>query len=156
MDHSGVPVLKPPVGLPQRPFDLPFHGVDLIASHPLLPLQLRIIETPALGSRPICRLPLLELGIISSHLGLARVCRGCIGSAVAPEILHTTDPRCSRSHPTITIPLRLHPSITPRFRSEIFHGWPRLMDLLLPVSIICTTLYLLMGVWSLDHGGASN
>lgn len=131
MNGSGARVFKPPEGLSERPFDFAFNSIDFIASNPFLPLQFRIIETPALWNSPICRLALLELGLVLV-LGFSWVCWGCIGSTVAPEILHIVaaavaavdvNPRWSSgSHPRISLNL-LHPSITIGFGSEIIHTW---------------------------------
>lgn len=129
MNDSGARVFKPPEGLSERPFDFAFNSIDFIASNPFLPLQFRIIETPALWNSPICRLALLELGLVLV-LGFSWVGWGCIGSTVAPEILHIVavaavdvNPRWSSgSHPRISLNL-LHPSITIGFGSEIIHTW---------------------------------
>ena len=127
MNGSGARVFKPPEGLSERPFDFAFNSIDFIASNPFLPLQFRIIETPALWNSPICRLALLELGLVLV-LGFSWVRWGCIGSTVAPEILHIVaavdvNPRWSSgSHPRISLNL-LHPSITIGFGSEIIHTW---------------------------------
>jgi len=128
INGSGARVFKPPEGLSERPFDFAFNSIDFIASNPFLPLQFRIIETPALWNSRICRLALLELGLVLV-LGFSWVRWGCIGSTVAPEILHIVaaavdvNPRWSSgSHPRISLNL-LHPSITIGFGSEIIHTW---------------------------------
>lgn len=46
IDHLGIPILDPLEALFQGPFDLPFNGVHLVASNPLLPLKLRVTQTP--------------------------------------------------------------------------------------------------------------
>lgn len=95
MNNFSVPVLEPPETLFERAFNFPFYTVNLIASDSLLSLQLRIIETPALRNRPICRLALFEPNIVVADLGLGlRLCwvdGGCIGGAITSEILHVTD-----------------------------------------------------------------
>lgn len=47
IDDLGVSILEPPEALPERPFHPTLHSIDLIASHPLLPLKLRVLEAPA-------------------------------------------------------------------------------------------------------------
>ncbi|KAE8720069.1 hypothetical protein F3Y22_tig00109921pilonHSYRG00050 [Hibiscus syriacus] len=47
IDSLGVGVLDPPETLPERPFHLAFNCINLLASNPFLPLQLRISKSPA-------------------------------------------------------------------------------------------------------------
>lgn len=95
IDHSITGLLEPPEALPERAFELSFHSVHLVASDPLLPLQLRITEVPAFRSRPICRLALIEFVVVvviigATHLGFWWVCKG---GTVTPEILHPINAR---------------------------------------------------------------
>lgn len=127
IDNSSTPVLNPPKTLLERPFNFAFNSVNLIASNPLLPLQLWIIKTPTSWRRPICWLAFLELGIIV--LGLLSLWRWrhwrSITCTITPEILHSITIEagssccCCCCWPIVIA--YLHSSITAWFGSEIFH-----------------------------------
>jgi len=114
IDNSVAPVLQPLKTLPQRPFQFSFNRIHLVASDPLFTLQLRVTETPTFRCGAICGFPLLELGIVDvvvCRLGLGWVHGRGVGGGVAAEILHASS----------MVGLNLHPSVTVRFGSEVFH-----------------------------------
>ena len=123
IDHLGIPILDPPETLSKRPFDLAFNRVNLIASNPPLPLELRVIQAPIkIWRRPTCAFGLLQLQVLHRHhLGLLLwwwgIRRRVWIYTVRPEIM-----RVWSGSGTI-VALHLHPPICIGLWSVISHGF---------------------------------
>lgn len=104
IDHQSIPLFDPPKTLLERALHFPLNCKSLVASNPLLPLQLRIIQAPVFRNHPIRWLPFLELPLLPASASAAAgsghhdihnlpiVLRGggSVRCAVAPQILHPT------------------------------------------------------------------
>lgn len=127
MNHSRTPVLNPPKALLKRAFNLAFNSVNLIASDPLLPLQLRIIKAPTFWGWSTCWLAFLQLKIVAIVEGRNGHWCCCIACTVTPQILHAVDSirGGSRCCWAVAVILNLHSSITASASiwsgSEIIH-----------------------------------
>lgn len=120
IDHLCVSILEPPEAPSKGALHLPLDGVDLVAGHPLLPLELWVAEDPPLLRRPGCPLPLVELDLPGavSTVATAGLGGGGMGHAVTPEIV---DAGREMWRPA-AVGLELHPSVVEGLRSEAVHG----------------------------------
>ena len=104
IDNLGGSVLDPPETFPERPFHLAFNSINLVASNPFLPLQLRVIKAPGFGRRPKGAFAFLHLNLFAKLIWLNRI---SIISTVTPQVLHVARP----SSFTSIVTLHLHPPI---------------------------------------------
>ena len=95
IDNLGVSILEPPEALPEGPFDLPLHRVDLVAGNPLLPLELGVIHEPP--QKPTRGALSLLQPHLSGCLLPVVIHRGgggrSIGCAEAPQVIAMGRPR---------------------------------------------------------------
>lgn len=124
IDNFGTPFFNPTKTLLYGSLNLSFNSVNLITSHSLLPLQLWIIETPALRNWPITGLTFLKLHFLGQlHLSVIR----CIGSTITSKPIWVgvwtgfavTVTKITR----IAVPFDLSSGIVIWLVSQVIHGW---------------------------------